>query len=497
MNFASRLTRACRLLVLLLAAPSGCAPLFEHLSFPETPLHRTNSGVFYDTNGQGKANFAILADESGKFDILAYDDTGNGNFNRTYRLSDYRNEDVPHLVILLDSIPYQSLVDRMKAGDFYWFDQPPQKVIPPFPSLTEQIFTKIAGAPPLPGMTADFYDTHTNTGQWGIARRIAGYEPPWEKRCDYDLTFYNSLHSYIRPSDWYKAELARAKKAFDNCPNRVCIVYFTSTSGLLSKYGQAGAVESLEGVQRLCLQALYERQGAVKISICADHGHNLVRSKNFSLDPYLKEAGFKVSGWLGGPQDVVTDMDGLLTYIGLHTHQPAAVSDALVKHEQIEFCTYLDKHEVVIRSAKGVAAIECHAGNLRYTPTTTDVLNYQPVIDALKAANKLDAQGYASPEDWFSATLNHEYPDAPKRLWDAFHGMTVNPPDVMLQIRDGWCVGPTALELFITMASTHGSLNQINSATFVMSTTGRVTGPMRSKDIMNTIEPGYQLPLRH
>ncbi len=345
-------------------------------------------------------------------------------------------------------------------------------------------------------MTADYYDPRTGNTQLGIFQRIGGYEPPWEKRCDYNISFYNSLHSYIRPSDWYKAELSRAKLALDNCPNRVCVVYFSSTSGLLSKYGRAGARETLDGVQRLCLQALYERQGAIKISICADHGHNLVRSTNFSLDPFLQSAGFRPNGWLDNPNDVVVDMDGLLTYIGLHTHQPAAVSTALLQHDKIEFCTYLDKDRVIIQNAKGRASIECRAGQFRYTSATADVLNYQPVLDTLKTSNKLDPDGYASPDDFFAATLDHEFPDAPRRLWDAFHGMTVNPPDVMLQIRDGWCVGPPALRLFIDMKSTHGSLNQINSATFLLSMTGRANAPLHSNQIINTIEPGYELPLR-
>jgi hypothetical protein len=46
-------------------------------------------------------------------------------------------------------------------------------------------------------------------------------------------------------------------------------------------------------------------------------------------------------------------------------------------------------------------------------------------------------------------------------------------------------------ENFITMESTHASLNQINSATFLMSMTHRTHGPLRTKDVMPTIVPDY------
>ena len=66
----------------------------------------------------------------------------------------------------------------------------------------------------------------------------------------------------------------------------------------------------------------------------------------------------------------------------------------------------------------------------------------------------------------------------------------------MLTLKDGFCSGEVALPHFITMRSTHGGLNQINSATFLMTMTGRSAKPLRSKDIMPTIEPGYVVPVR-
>jgi hypothetical protein len=63
-------------------------------------------------------------------------------------------------------------------------------------------------------------------------------------------------------------------------------------------------------------------------------------------------------------------------------------------------------------------------------------------------------------------------------------------------IKDGWCAGRPEFEKFIKMASTHGSLNQLNTATFMMTMTGRADGPMRMRDVLGKIEPGFE-PIVH
>jgi hypothetical protein len=133
---------------------------------------------------------------------------------------------------------------------------------------------------------------------------------------------------------------------------------------------------------------------------------------------------------------------------------------------------------------------------VRYVPIDADVLGYQPVVTRLQMAGKADAEGFISDDDWFAATVDDQYPDAPRRVWDAFHGTVVNPPEVMIVLRDGYCAGNPDFDKFIHMASTHGGLNQVNSATFVMTMTGRTKGPIKTRDVLPTIEPGYWPPVR-
>jgi len=237
---------------------------------------------------------------------------------------------------------------------------------------------------------------------------------------------------------------------------------------------------------------LYERRGAIKISMMADHGHNYMQSQNVSLDEMLKAAGFHPADKISDNKDCVVEINALVTCAGIHTRRPAEVASALCGHEQIELAAYTEGARVIIRTARGISAVECRGGRLRYMPLDADVLDFAPLIARLKAEGKMDADGYASEDVWFSRTLDHPWPNAPRRLWDALHGRFINPPTVFLSIRDGYYAGLKTYEKYIKMASTHGGLNQVNSATFVMTMTGRLKSAVRHEDVIGTVEPGFE-----
>ena len=204
------------------------------------------------------------------------------------------------------------------------------------------------------------------------------------------------------PRPWYARELGRAKQTFDDSPDRVTLVYFVSASCMLCKYGSQGCDEVLDGIQRLCLQTLYERHGAVKISMFADHGHNYMLSKNVLFDDALKKAGFHDTDSIKKPNDVCIDRDGLVTYLGIHTPRPQQVTDVLLNCPQVELAMYLQQDRIIVRNPAGAASIEYRApaaaaattgggfmpGKFRYTQISADVLGYQAILDHLKAAGK-------------------------------------------------------------------------------------------------------------
>jgi hypothetical protein len=271
----------------------------------------------------------------------------------------------------------------------------------------------------------------------------------------------------------------------------VTLVYLASTSGMLSQHGAEGARECLDGLEQLCLQVLYERRGAVKISALADHGHLLRGGERIDVPRILKEAGLNPADRLRDADDVVVDQDGLVNYAGIHTRRPRDVAETLAAHPGIELAIYLNGERVIVRGARGAAAVECRQGRYRYAVIDHDVLALEPVTRRFASEGKADADGFIAAADWFDATIDHEWPDAPFRLWEAFHGLVVHTPDVMITTAPGYYVGRPMFDRFIDMASTHGGLNQQDSATFVMTMTGRARRPMRSGEVIKAIEPEY------
>jgi hypothetical protein len=489
MNTASTSRTITALLCLVAWSLIGCASQRERLSFPTSPSDRNAHGMFYCLNGAKTANFAILNDNAGRLRQLAYDDDDDGEFDRALSLGEERAENIPHLIIMLDSVPYSAVADRYAAGQFTWFD-PPQKVIPPFPTMSGVIFTSIMHAPPLPGMINRYYNRATGKTDNMIVRRAMGHDNPWHSRLDYHCKYWENGLSFLWPRHWFRRELARAKRAFDESDKPVTVVYFASTAGMLSRFGEQGLDEVLQGLEQLCAQILHDRGGAVHISALADHGHNLMPGQRIELEKRLRDAGFHPTSRMRKDLDVVIENDGMVNYIGMHTQQPAQVADALLTRDEVQLVVYKENDRVIVRNERGSAAIEHRERRFRYVSLDADVLEYESVKQCLQIEDKMDADSFAADRDWFEATVDHEWPDAPPRLWKAFDGLTVNTPDLMITLDDGYCTGMGFLEMFISMASTHGGLNQLNSATFIMTTTGRANRSMRSDEILPCIAPG-------
>jgi hypothetical protein len=472
---------------------TGCFAPGQRLAFPAGPISVDDGVRAYDVDGNGRIDYRIAPGESGRLDLLEYDDDEDGIADRVYRLSDYAPDSVPHLIVLFDSIPFAPAVARSQEQGWTWFD-PPVKVIPPFPTMSPVIFSCLLGAPPQAGAINQYYDRAAGRRVNRIFERATGDSNPWERRLHYRLKYWQNGLAFLNPRPWFAAELALAKPAFDASPDRVTIVYFASTACMISTYGEQGLAECLDGLERLCMQVLYERRGAVKISVVADHGHTLCPGTRIDVPGMLRSAGFRPTDRLREDTDVVVEQDGLVNYAGVHTIRPAEVARALAARDEIELAMYLHGERVIVRSAKGAAAVERRGGLYRYLPIDYDVLDLDPVVQSLHAAGKADAEGWASHEDWFNATMDHRWPDAPSRVWGAFHGIVVNTPDVMMVTRRGYYTGLPSMDRFVDMASTHGGLDQDDSATVLLTMTGR--GPagkraVRTEQVMMMIEPSY------
>ncbi len=477
------------LCLMLMMMCSGCVAPSEHLRFPSSAHSTTSLERRFDINGNGKTEFSIVV-EHDRVNRLEYDDNEDGAIDRIYRLSDYSNDDVPHFIILFDSIPFAQVSERYSKADLAWFD-PPVKVMPPFPTMSPVIFSRMLGAPPQPGAINQYYDRRSGKRVNRLFERTTGNPNSWERRLHYRLKYWENGLSFLEPRRWFRAELVRAKEAFDKSPDRVTLAYFASTAGMVSKYGREGVDECLDGLEQLCLQLLYERNGAIKISAVADHGHTLRPGTRIDLETMLRTARFTPADRLTRANQVVIEQDGLVNFAGVHTWQPDAVARLLASQPEIRLAMHMNQDAVVIRDATGSVAIEARGDRYRYRPIDADIFRYTSVMDAMRAQGTMDAEGYATADAWFNATIDHEWPETPPRVWKAFHGIVVNTPDVMIVTAPGFYAGLSSFDWYVDMASTHGGLDQIDSATFLLTMTGRANRPLRTEEVLKTVEPSY------
>ena len=144
-------------------------------------------------------------------------------------------------------------------------------------------------------------------------------ETAWQRCLHYNADYMREGLGFVNTRKTFSRELESIKQTLDQSPDRVTLVYVVSSAAMVCRYGRQGVDDCLREVERLCLQLLWERQGALKISILADHGHNLMPSQFVSIKNILNEAGFTVRDKIQSDTDIVIDTEGLGHLCG-HTY---------------------------------------------------------------------------------------------------------------------------------------------------------------------------------
>ena len=494
---------ACVLLWACICMNAGCAP-GARLSFPSQPLAWQLDGtnhqasvrtLLYDTDHDHHTDFAVR----GRWpDVtLSYDDDADGQPDRLYPLmtGHPHGPSMPHVIIMLDSIPWRLVHERYERGDWPWFSRPSVH-LPPFPNMSELVFGRILHAPPRQGMVQRYFDPIRNRRMSLFSRQVWGHKIPMERLLDYHIEFKDSGLSFLQPRAWFAAELARAYETVNENPRPVSLVYLLSSAGMVCKYGRPGAEEVLDGLTQLCLQLLHQRQGHLRISVLADHGHTFIQPRLVDMKKRVKQAGFNPTDRLRGLRDVVIDQGGLVNFVGLHTKQPDELAMRMAAGEDVQFVAHLQGDHLQLADAHGTAIIRHREGRFHYEVVTSDVLGYAPLRERM--ATLADDEGFIAEADWLRLTLESEYPHGPPRLWESFHGLVVHPPDVMVVLQPEACAGVGAFAHFITMKSTHGSLHRNSSLSFVMTTTQPLPEVVLSREILPLLEPDKTWPdIRH
>ena len=153
------------------------------------------------------------------------------------------------------------------------------------------------------------------------------------------------------------------------------------------------------------------------------------------MDKHLKGLGWKLTGSLNGPKDVVYIRFGLETYASFATRSPDALAKDLMAAEGVEIASFVDGESVVVLGRNGGRAVVRRNGSrYRYDRAAGDPL----ALAAILAKLKPDGKGYYDADELLSATLTHTWPSPLQRLWRAHFSLVANPPDVIVSLADNF-----------------------------------------------------------
>lgn len=465
----------------------GCATLPSFPAAVAVHTHGDEVVHVFDTDGDGRPDYWQYQAPGGRKRAVAFADATGGPGPRIV-LDELPAGECPHFLIALDGVPFELVEELYRAGHFRLF-HPPARVVCCFPGMTDLALAELFQAGRCRGYEALYFDRRANRLSNANRTYLSGANSPWLEKMDYRCSLWWDVKVYLDPQAVFRHELDGMLRMFRRVEADVACAYSVGTAGLGTRGSRAAILDYLRTVDRLCEQIVHERRGRVKITLSADHGHNLVENRRISFDKLLKECGYRPARSLRRPRDVVPIEYGLVTYAALYTHDPAGVAECLLRHADVELACYREGGGVTVRDRAGLARIRKGVGGFIYDAGEGDPLRLAPILEELRAAGRVSPAGEVDGAALFAATVTHEYPDPLARIWEAFHDLADNPADVIVSLRDGACHGSRFFHAMVgTMASTHGSLNARNSTTFVLTMLGPLPPALRTREVLPALE---------
>jgi hypothetical protein len=284
---------------------------------------------------------------------------------------------------------------------------------------------------------------------------------------------------YVYPSHTYEYEVHELVRNFLNAKgggdNFYAYVRTSDDSQHLSRDVFAMLCALDEKLQKL--RALYQAQEGheLEILILSDHGNNHAGvGQRVEIRTFLKNAGYRITNSIVYPKDIILPTVGIESWVEIH-NAPAETETLLQLLPQLKGVDILTakfpgqtNRFIVMNSKSERAIIEWNPArnSFRYSAGRGDPINYLPVVQALSQKHRLDADGFATADDWMAETMTHRYPLALERIVRALTCVTLNPATILISLNNhyvhsGWLVKKGS-EL-VTFGGTHGSLDDLNS----------------------------------
>lgn len=366
------------------------------------------------------------------------------------------------------------------AEDGYY---PVSRMVSSFPSASDVAWTEIFGDRPLPGYQRTYFCKAANQE---ISLNGVTTTVEHEKQMDYQLQngFFRAL-GYLYPMRTYNLEIFHALREFRRCPpgqtNFYIYLRATDDAQHLDRDIQKILCDLDRRLQKLRAECKAETGRDLQIVILSDHGHNHAgRGRRVEVSPFLEKLGYRVAETIAGPKDVVLPTVGVESWV--EVHNAPEVTETLVEQlchlEGADVITASlpgQSNRFLVMNAKSERAFidwRPESGSYRYDAERGDPLDYLPAVEALRREHKLDADGYASADDWMDATMKHRYPLALERIARGLAHNTLNPATIIISldnsfVHDSWLTQSGSR--LVTCRSTHGGLDDLCSNGILLS----------------------------
>ena len=400
------------------------------------------------------------------------------------------------LIICLDGISYRDM-KALQAGVTYKdthgfqfhrqaFHQgyfPASRLISTFPSTSDVAWTDIFGDRPLPGYQRTYFSEAANF-EMSVNGITTSMEHEKQMHWEVENGFLRTL-GYVYPSHTYEYEVHELVRNFLNAKgggdNFYAYVRTSDDSQHLSRDVFAMLCALDEKLQKL--RALYKAQEGheLEILILSDHGNNHAGvGQRVEIRTFLKNAGYRITNSIVYPKDIILPTVGIESWVEIH-NAPAETENLLQLLPQLKGVDLLTarfpgqtNRFIVMNSKSERAIIEWNPAknSFRYSAERGDPINYLPVVQALSQKHRLDADGFATADDWMAETMTHRYPLALERIVRGHSRVTLNPATILISLGNhyvhaGWLVKKGS-EL-VTFGGTHGSLDDLNSNGMLLS----------------------------
>ncbi|MFN0083998.1 MAG: alkaline phosphatase family protein [Blastocatellia bacterium] len=399
------------------------------------------------------------------------------------------------LVIVLDGVPYQTIADLRAEGRFRRFRNP-ARMVSTFPSLTNPAMIEILAAPESEGYEDHYYDRDRNRLLGTIQDRLQGerfIHGTFRETFDYHAPAFKGALGYVAAPlgamMLAQVDLSAFRDAFRRSDHPFFVAYIGETDSLAHLGGEQPLKSFLRTLDRTVDELIAEAGrdgGRLDVEMFSDHGNRFAEYRHVKLNDALRAAGFAAGKSVDSARSVVLPKHGLVGSSVLFTRPESRsdVAEVCAAAEGVDFAVYpVSDNLLELVSSRGRARVWREGERFRYEDAGGDPLLLAGIVQGMRSLGRMDANGFASNEDWWQATRNHVYADPLRRLSDGFHLHIRNRADVIVSYRDGYLVGSPLLSVFANMRATHGNLLRGESVGFAISTRQELQDSIRGNEL--------------